>query len=123
MHLTFCVQVHTSDVPILLRQVYGRIFLHFCTMIRASKHLSMIIDATSDRKKRIPLAMYLTGVTEEGCIWEKPIHFCEPPDHKATTQLREIEETFHAINIVKGEKDRRFVAFVLWGGSGYIVGA
>jgi hypothetical protein len=50
--------------PILM-DVYGRTFKHLCLQIVRSKKLTVLIDGTTDRKQRSPVAILMTGIDPE----------------------------------------------------------
>jgi hypothetical protein len=49
-------------------------------------------------KQRCPLAIKLNGIDNVGIPWSYPLRFCEPANHKALTQLAQIEALFNDIN-------------------------
>jgi hypothetical protein len=46
----------------ILMDVYGRTIKHLCLQIVRSKKLTVLIDGTSDRKQRKPIAIQMTGI-------------------------------------------------------------
>jgi hypothetical protein len=85
-------------VPSIVLDVYARVFSYVCDRIANSQHLSLLIDGTTDLKQRSPIAIRMTGVHKDNSEWSYPVRFCEPCNHEAKTQLREIETMFHEIN-------------------------
>jgi len=79
-------------------EIYARVFKHESGKLYTSKQITLLIDGSSDGHQRNPLAIRIIGVYENGEIWDYPVRFCEPPDHKALTQLNEIKSTFDEIN-------------------------
>lgn len=86
-----------STMRTIMMDVYGRAFFSICDKIYRSTHLSLLIDGANDFHQRNPIAIQLSG-TLDGEMWMYPIRFCEPIDHKAQTQLTEIEATFSEMN-------------------------
>ena len=91
------VGMSENTVQSLVMDVYTRVFVHVSEKIGRSTHIVITIDSTSDLKERNPIAIRMTGIEGE-VPWSFPIRFCEPGDHKAKTQLREIEQTIRDIN-------------------------
>jgi hypothetical protein len=46
----------------ILMDVYGRTMKHLCLQIVRSKKLTVLIDGTTDRKQRSPIAIEMTGI-------------------------------------------------------------
>lgn len=55
-------------------------------MIVKSSDLGLMMDGTSDRSQRCPVAVRISGVSG-GKSWSIPFGFREPLDHKAATQV------------------------------------
>lgn len=100
-----------NTVMSLVMDVYVRVFTHVCEKIVKSTHLTVLIDGASDLKERNPIAIRMTGV-ENDKSWSFPIRFCEPGDHKALTQLREIKQMFKDINKFNDGKRCRSLSVV-----------
>jgi hypothetical protein len=49
----------------ILMDVYGRTLKYLCLQIVRSKKLTVLIDGTTDRKQRSPLAILMTGIDPE----------------------------------------------------------
>jgi hypothetical protein len=49
----------------ILMDVYGRIFQRLSLQIVRSKKLTVLIDGTTDRKQRSPIAIIMTGIDPE----------------------------------------------------------
>ena len=96
-------ETHTADgvsagsVMQILMNVYTRVWMCMAEKIAKSEHIAISIDGTSDVRERNPIAIRMTGV-HNAKHWSLPVHFCEPGDHKAATQLSEIERVFNIIN-------------------------
>jgi hypothetical protein len=94
----------TSNV---LLNVYGRVLRHICFQIVRSKKLTVLIDGTTDRKSRSPLAIRLTGIdykSEIPKVWSYPLFFVEPGDHKAKTQCQVIQDMLREISLLVDHK-------------------
>jgi hypothetical protein len=90
-------------VPAVVFQVYSQAFQVVATKIGESSNLVLLIDGTSDIRGRNPIAIGMTGFHKSTkTMWYHPIRFCEPEDHKALTQLREIETAFKEISEMGG---------------------
>jgi hypothetical protein len=91
-------------VPSIVLDVYARVFSSVCNRIVNSQHLTLLIDGTTDLKQRSPIAIRMTGVHQNGQKWSYPVRFCEPSNHEATSQLREIETLFTEINTLSSSE-------------------
>jgi len=87
-----------NTVPPILMDVYSRVFAHVCTTIGQSTNLAILIDGTTDRKQRNPIAIRLTGLDDKKKVWSYPLRFCERVNHTSETQLHEIEQMLEVIN-------------------------
>ena len=121
--------VSASSVMKILMNVYTRVLMCMSEKVAKSEHLTISIDGTSDVRERNPIAVRMTGeilfslltllspllssyLFSSGVYkmnqWSLPLHFCEPGDHKASTQLHEIERIFNTINTFNRRKEVRF---------------
>jgi hypothetical protein len=87
---------HNTILPIIAN-CYARVFQYLSWFIAQSHHLTIVIDGSSDYHQNAPLAIELNGYYKD-TMWNYPIRFCEPPNHEAKTQLKEIMDTFNIIN-------------------------
>ena len=87
----------TASVMQIVMNVFTRVFVYLCGKVAQSKHRALSIDGTSDVRERNPIAIRISGV-HDGYAWCYPLHFCEPGDHKAATQLKEIINMLNTIN-------------------------
>jgi hypothetical protein len=86
----------------IIMNVYGRVLRYICYVIVRSKKLTILIDGTSDRKSRNPLAIRMTGIDPENHNkeWSYPLFFCEPGDHSAATQCLVISSMLKDISVL-----------------------
>jgi hypothetical protein len=54
-----------STINQIILNVYGRVLKHISIQIVRSKKLTILIDGTTDRKNRSPLAIQMTGIDPE----------------------------------------------------------
>ena len=105
--------VSASSVMPILMNVFSRVFESVCEKVAKSEHLSITIDGTSDVRQRNPIAIRLGGVYENSPTpWSFPFHFCEPGDHKAETQLNEIQKLLETVNLFNEGKGARKITVV-----------
>jgi hypothetical protein len=118
-----------STINNIILNVYGRVLAHLSIQIVRSKKLTILIDGTTDRKQRSPLAIQMTGIdpmnnNEHWFLFSffvtslslslvnnthgilpfrsYPLSFCEPGDHTGITQCKVIVEMLDDISMLAG---------------------